>query len=300
MSENNTISNNTQVDTPEEYIKDTHIRDIFDSLRKNKMAIIGALIVLFLILVALFAPYISPHDPYKVDLDLQFQKPNSTFILGTDMFGRDLLSRIIYGARISLIIGLVPTLISMTLGTFLGLIAGYYGSKMDFIIMRIADVVLAFPSLLLAMVVMYTLGATLINIFVALSLVGWAGIARVVRAQTLSLKEKEFVQAAKAIGVRDLVIMRRHILPNCLPSLLVLFTLKIPGAILSEASLSFLGVGAQPPTPSWGLMISRGKEYIFSAPWVAIAPGVAILIIVIAFNFLGDGFRDALDPYMKQ
>lgn len=300
MSEKNTISNNAQVDALEEYIKDTHIRDIFDSLRKNKMAIIGALIVLCLILVALFAPYISPHDPYKVDLDLQFQKPNSTFILGTDMFGRDVLSRIIYGARISLIIGLVPTLISMTLGTFLGLIAGYYGRKIDFIIMRFADVVLAFPSLLLAMVVMYTLGATLINIFIALSLVGWAGIARVVRAQTLSLKEKEFVQAARAIGVRDLVIMRRHILPNCLPSLLVLFTLKIPGAILSEASLSFLGVGAQPPTPSWGLMISRGKEYIFSAPWVAIAPGVAILIIVIAFNFLGDGFRDALDPYMKQ
>ncbi|MGB3996396.1 MAG: ABC transporter permease, partial [Acetomicrobium sp.] len=166
-------------------------------------------------------------------------------------------------------------------------------------VMRMADVVMAFPSLLLAIVVMYTLGATLFNLFIALSVVGWAGAARVVRSQTLSIREKEFIEAAKAIGVKDFKIMARHVFPNCLPSLMVLFTMNIPDAILSEASLSFLGVGAQPPTPSWGLLVSNGKEFLFSAPWVAILPGLAILITVLAFNFIGDGLRDAIDPYLK-
>lgn len=170
--------------------------------------------------------------------------------IGTDMYGRDVLSRIIYGARISLLIGLVPTLISMIIGTVLGIISGYYGGKIDFIIMSIVNMVLAFPSLLLAMVVMYTLGASLINIFIALSIVGWGGTARVVRAQTLSIKNKEFIESARAIGVKNYLIMIKHIFANCIPQLLVLFTLDIPGSILSEASLSFLGVGAQPPASS--------------------------------------------------
>jgi ABC-type dipeptide/oligopeptide/nickel transport system permease subunit len=188
----------------------------------------------------------------------------------------------------------------MAVGTFLGLVGGWYGGKTDYAIMRLADIVMAFPSLLLAMVVMYTLGASLFNIFIALAIVGWGGVARVVRSQVLSLREKEFVEACRAVGVRTPVILFRHILPNCLPSLIVLFTLGIPGAILSEASLSFLGVGAQPPTPSWGLIVTSGTEFLFSAPWIAIAPGVFILLTVLAFNFLGDGLRDALDPYMKQ
>ncbi len=188
----------------------------------------------------------------------------------------------------------------MVIGTILGLMAGFLGKKVDFVIMRLADIMLAFPSLLLAMVVMYTLGSSLVNIFIALSVVSWAGTARVVRSQTLSLKEKEFVEAARSIGVKKSVIMLRHILPNCLPSLIVLFTMNIPGSILSESSLSFLGIGAQPPTSSWGLMVVNGKQWLFSEPWIAIAPGVAILIIVLAFNFLGDGLRDAIDPYMKE
>jgi len=226
--------------------------------------------------------------------------PSAAHLLGTDELGRDALSRIIYGARISLVIGLVPTLISMLIGTILGLIAGFYGKKADFIIMRAADIMLAFPSLLLAMVVMYTMGGGLVNIFIALSLVNWAGTARIVRAQTLSLKEKEYVEAARSIGVKDFVIMIRHILPNCLPSLIVLFTLNIPSAILSESSLSFLGVGAQPPSASWGLMVVKAKKYLFSEPWLAIAPSIAIMIVVMAFNFLGDGLRDVLDPYLKE
>lgn len=279
---------------------DTFFNEVCSAIKKNKMALAGGIIIILLILIAIFAPFLSPHDPYFVNLDKQLLKPSAEHWLGTDEFGRDLLTRIMFGTRISLVIGLVPTLLSMIIGIVLGMVSGYYGKKTDFIIMRIADVVLAFPELLLAMVVMYTLGASLLNIFIALSLVRWAGVARVVRAQTMSIKEKEFVEASRAIGVKNWKIMFKHILPNCLSSLIVLFTLNIPGAILSEASLSFLGVGAQPPAASWGLMISRGKEYLFSAPWVAISPGIAILIIVLAFNYLGDGLRDALDPHMKQ
>jgi len=283
-----------------EFIEEAFWPDFLRSFMRNKTAVLGLVTVAILILVAVFAPWVAPHDPYLVDLQIQLQKPDASYLLGTDMFGRDVLSRIIYGSRISFIIGLVPTTISMVVGTILGMISGYYGNKTDYIIMRLCDIVMAFPSLLLAMVVMYTLGNSLLNIFIALSLVGWAGTARVVRSQTLALKEKEFIEGARAIGVRNWTIITRHIFPNCVPSLLVLFTMGIPGAILSEAGLSFLGVGAQPPTPSWGLMASAGKEFIFSSPWIAIAPGAAILIIVLAFNFLGDGIRDALDPYMKQ
>lgn len=273
---------------------------IKNMIKSNKLAAISLIIILLFCFCAIFAPLVAPHDPTLQNYDNVRAKPSSEHLLGTDELGRDVLSRIIYGARISLVIGLVPTTISMVLGTILGLMAGFLGKKVDFVIMRLADIMLAFPSLLLAMVVMYTLGATLINIFIALSVVSWAGTARVVRSQTLSLKEKEFVEAAKSIGVKDYVIMIRHILPNCLPSLIVLFTMNIPGSILSESSLSFLGIGAQPPASSWGLMVVNGKQWLFSEPWVAISPGVAILILVLAFNFLGDGLRDAIDPYMKE
>lgn len=273
--------------------------ELTDTFKKHRMAMAGLGIVLFLVIIAVFAPFITPHDPYAIDLNKQLLAPSAQYWLGTDKFGRDLMTRIIYGTRISLVLGLVPSLFSLLIGAVMGIASGYCGGKTDFIIMRFADVMLAFPSLILAMVVMYTLGPNLFNIFIAISLVGWAGIARVVRSQTLSLKEKEFVEAARAIGVKRNRIMLMHILPNCLPALIVLFSLSIPEAIMYESCLSFLGVGAQPPTPSWGLLVSRGKEHLFSAPWVAIMPGVAILITVMAFNFIGDGLRDALDPYMK-
>jgi peptide/nickel transport system permease protein len=276
------------------------LRDVAVAYRRNHAAMAGAAVVLLLFLLAVLAPALSPYDPNGMDLDLMTQAPSHSHWLGTDQFGRDLLTRILFGTRISLTIGIVPTFLSMAIGTALGLVAGFHGGTIDNLIMRLCDIVMAFPSLLLAMVIMYTLGATLLNIFIALAAVGWAGTARVVRSQVLSLKEKEFVEAARAVGVRSSVIMLRHILPNCLPALIVLFTLGIPGAILSEATLSFLGVGAQPPTPSWGLIITNGKEFLFSAPWIAIAPGVFVLVTVLAFNFMGDGFRDALDPYMKQ
>lgn len=279
---------------------DTTIDKIKNMVKNNKLAAFSFIVILAFCFCAIFAPLVAPHDPALQDYNNVRSVPSSTHLLGTDELGRDVFSRIIYGARISLVIGLVPTTISMVIGTILGLMAGFLGKKVDFVIMRLADIMLAFPSLLLAMVVMYTLGASLINIFIALSVVSWAGTARVVRSQTLSLKEKEFVEAAQSIGVKKSVIMFRHILPNCLPSLIVLFTMNIPGSILSESSLSFLGIGARPPLTSWGLMVVNGKQWLFSEPWIAIAPGIAILIIVLAFNFLGDGLRDAIDPYMKE
>jgi ABC-type dipeptide/oligopeptide/nickel transport system permease subunit len=268
-------------------------------LHKNKVAAASLAAIVLIMFAAVAAPLYAPYDPNKPSLKERFSPPSRAHWLGCDDLGRDQLVRLIYGARISILIGIIPTSLSMLVGTALGLIAGYAGGKIDFWIMRFADVVLAFPSLLLAMVVSYTLGGGIVSIFIALSAVNWAQTARVIRAQTISLKEYEFVEAARSIGVKSGTIMIRHILPNCVPNLIVLFTLNIPGAILNESGLSFLGVGAAPPSTSWGLMIYRYKTYLMSYPWLAIAPGAAIFIFVLAFNFLGDGVRDALDPYMK-
>ena len=268
--------------------------------KQNKLAVISAGVLVLFLLGAILAPVLTPYSPTVGDTAHRLAAPSADHLLGTDEMGRDVLTRLLYGSRISRAVGVIPTLISLLLGIILGMTAGFLGGKADYLIMRLADVMLAFPSLLLAMVVMYTMGGGLINIFIALSLVNWAGTARIVRSQTLSLKEKEYVEAARSIGVKKWVIMFRHILPNCIPSLIVLFTLNIPSAILSEASLSFLGVGAQPPSASWGLMVVRGKKYLFSEPWLSIAPSVAIMIVVMAFNFLGDGLRDVLDPYLKE
>jgi len=275
------------------------LRDAIAAFRRNRLAISGLLFVLLLALLAIFAPLVSPYNPYVVDLDQQLLPPSLEHWLGTDNFGRDVLTRIIYGARISLLVGLVPSFISMVIGTVMGILSGYVGGRTDFVVMRLADVMIAFPSLLLAMVVMYTLGPDLFTIFIALALVGWAGVARVVRSQTLALREKEFIEAARANGTTPLTVMAHHIFPNIVPTLIVLFSLSIPDAIMWESSLSFLGVGVQPPESSWGLLVSAGKDYLFQAPLVAVAPGVAILLAVLAFNFVGDGLRDALDPSMK-
>jgi peptide/nickel transport system permease protein len=275
------------------------LRDATAAFRRNRLATSGLLFVILLALLAIFAPLVSPYNPYIVDLDQQLLPPSLHHWLGTDNFGRDVLTRIIYGARISLVVGLVPSFISLVIGTGMGILSGYVGGRTDFVVMRLADMMIAFPSLLLAMVVMYTLGANLINIFIALALVGWAGVARVVRSQTLALKEKEFIEAARANGTTRLTVMAHHIFPNVVPTLIVLFSLSIPDAIMWESSLSFLGVGVQPPTASWGLLVSAGKDYLFQAPLVAVAPGAAILLAVLAFNFVGDGLRDALDPSLK-
>lgn len=277
----------------------TFRQDVWRRFRRNRLAVFGAGIVLALILIAVLAPLFAPYSPTLVALDAQFVPPSPQHPFGTDFFGRDILSRVIYGARISLVIGLVPTLMAMAFGTVVGVTGGFRGGWVDTVLMRLGDIVMAFPSLVLAMVITYTLGASLFTLFIALSAVGWAGAARVVRAQTLSLKQRDFVTASRSIGVNETGIMFRHIIPNCLAPILILLTLGIPGAIMAEAGLSFLGVGAQPPTPSWGLMVNEGQTYLFSAPWASIFPGLAILVTVLAFNFVGDGLRDALDPFLK-
>ena len=271
---------------------------IINMFRTNHAALAGLIVILLIILAAVFAPLITRYDPNALNLANMRKPPSAEHWFGTDDMGRDVFARVIYGGRLSLMIGFVPSVISLVLGTALGLMAGYLGRHVDAVIMRLADVVLAFPSLLLAMVVMYTLGSSILNMFIALSIINWAGTARVVRAQTLSLKEKEFVEAARSMGVSRFSIVFKHILPNCLPNLIVLFTLDIPGAIMWESSMSFLGVG-DPNAASWGLMVSQGKSYAYMCPWLILAPGLAILVTVMAFNFLGDGLRDAIDPYMK-
>ena len=249
--------------------------------------------------VAVFAPAIAPADPYEAVMDNSLLPPDGQHLCGTDKLGRDVLSRVIYGTRSSLSMTLILVGVIFVVGTGLGILAGYFGGALDAVIMRIADIMLAFPSMLLAMVIMYTLGDGIINIFLALALVNWASVARIVRAETLKLKESEYVEAARSIGVGRFTIMLRHILPNCIPSLIVLFTLNIPSAILSESSLSFLGIGIKAPQASWGLMASTGRQFLYSQPWLSLSPSLAIMLIVLAFNFLGDGLRDVLDPHLK-
>ena len=277
---------------------------IRDKLRKmcrdNHLAALSAIVICLFIAMAILAPVIAPYGEAEQDLINRLQGPSAAHILGTDELGRDVFTRMLYGSRISIAIGILPSLISLIIGVIAGLTAGYFGGAVDYVIMRVADVMLSIPSLLLAMVVMYTLGSSTVNLFVALSMTGWSSVARVVRSQTLSIKQSEYVEAARSIGVGKWRIMIRHILPNCIPSLIVLFTLNVPSAILSESSLSFLGIGIKLPASSWGLIVNQGRQFLFTQPWLCMAPCVAIMIVVLAFNFLGDGLRDVMDPYMQR
>lgn len=281
--------------------EEERFRDLMRRMaRENKTAVFSFFLIILMTLAAILAPNLTPYDENSMDLMHRLSPPSAEHLLGTDEGGRDELTRLLYGARVSLLIGVVPTLLSLILGSVLGVMAGYRGGITDVIIMRAADVTLAFPSMLLAMVIMYSLGGGLVNVFLTLTLVNWANVARVVRSQTLKLKNSEFVEAARIIGVSEGKIMRRHILPNCLPTLLVLFTLNVPESILTESSLSFLGLGIQPPNASWGLMINTGRQYLYNAPWLCFVPGAAIMLVVLAFNFLGNGLLDVLDPRQKK
>ena len=264
-------------------------------LSKYKFAIFGAAFILLTILTAVFAPYISPEDPYKIDLSKQLETPSGESLLGRDQDGRDVLSNIIYGTRISLKVSIFAVLISLILGTFLGALSGYYGGIPDQIFMRIVDIFQAFPGILLAISIAAVLGPSVNNVIIALCVVGWVGYARLIRGQFLSLRERDFVVAAKAVGVKDSVIIFRHMLPNSLAPLIVEATFGMAVAILAEASLSFLGIGAPAGTPSWGLMINNGSRYLLKASHLATIPGIAIMLSVLSFNFIGDGLRDYLD-----
>ncbi|MBR2770342.1 MAG: ABC transporter permease, partial [Solobacterium sp.] len=247
-----------------------------------------------------FAPLLTPYSWEEMDLIHRLNPPSAAHLFGTDEAGRDIFTRMLYGSRVSLLVGILPSMVSLAIGSLLGVTAGYYGGWLDAVIMRLADIVLAFPSMLLAMVLMYMLGGGLFNVFLTLSLVNWASAARIIRAETLQLKEREFVESARAIGVRSPKIIFRHILPNCVPTIIVLFTLNIPDSILTESSLSFLGLGVQPPAASWGLMVNAGRQFFYTSPWLCLFPGIAVMIIVLAFHFLGDGLRDILDPRRRK
>ena len=273
---------------------------------ENRGAVIGLWVFVALIVIAIFAPLIAPHDPTTQARDALLVPPvwldggSATYLLGTDAIGRDILSRLLFGARFSLFIGLVVVTIALTGGIALGLIAGFFGGWVDSVIMRVMDVVLAFPSLLLALVLVAILGPGLTNAMIAIALVLQPHFARLTRAAVMAEKNREYVMAARVAGASKLRLMFRTILPNCLGPLIVQGTLSFSNAILDAAALGFLGMGAQPPTPEWGTMLAEAREFILRAPWVVTFPGVAILITVLAINLVGDGLRDALDPKLKR
>ncbi|MDH5639114.1 MAG: ABC transporter permease [Nitrospinota bacterium] len=268
--------------------------------RANITLIAGAAVTSTFVLAAVFAPWIAPCSPFDQDLFAGLAGPGADHLLGQDRLGRDIFTRIIYGARISLTVGFVTVGISVLLGTLLGTAAGFFGGRVDEIIMRTCDVFLAFPGILLAIAVMAVLGPSFINVVVALSLMGWTGFARLARGQTLSLREREFVVAAVAMGATPARIIGRHIIPNLAAPLTVEATFAVAAAVVGEAGLSFLGLGAQPPTPSWGAMLAEGRQFLLIAPSLTIWPGLAIMLTVLGINFLGDGLRDIMDPKSKR
>lgn len=277
----------------------SYYKDSFKRLKKNKMAMFCAIVVIALIVIAIFAPQIAPYDPNAQDYMAVLQEPGEEHLLGTDEYGRDILSRIIFGTRVSLSVGIVAQIIATIIGVTLGALAAYYGGWVDALISRVMEIFAAFPDLIFAMGIMFVLGPGMKNIFLTLGLLTWVRTARMIRGSILQLKEKEYIEAAKASGATPFYIITKHLIPNCISTVIVLVTLGIPNAIMYEASLSFLGMGIVPPTASWGSMISFAQSFITYRPTYSIFPGIAIMITVIAFNIFGDGLRDALDPKMK-
>ncbi len=272
--------------------------EVWARLWRDTRARIGLIVVAMLLLLAILAPLLARHDPIRVDLLRQLQPPSAEHWMGTDVQGRDVWARLVYGARISLAVGLISQSIALAIGLTLGLIAGYFGRWIDDLVMRLADVTLAFPTLLLLIAMVAALQPSLMVVFVTVGIVGWAGMARLVRGQVLVVRQLEYVHAARALGTPDFRIIARHVLPNVIAPVVIATTLGMAGAIMAEAALSFLGLGVQPPTPSWGAMIADGRDLsqLRSSPWTSLFPGLAIGVTVLGFNLLGDALRDALDP----
>ena len=265
----------------------------------HKVGMIGLVLILAIILLALLAPWIATHDPLKVDVANREAQPSAKYFFGTDDFGRDIFSRIIHGTRISLYISCLSVLLATIFGVIIGGISGYYSGVTDNLIMRVMDAIMAFPAILLAIGIMAVRGGSIYNVVLALGFVYIPRFARIVRGSVLSLKEKEFVEAALAMGIGDVTIIFRHILPNCLAPLIIQGTISLAYAILAEAALSFLGLGAPPPAPSWGNILSDARNFMLDAPWMTIFPGIAITIAVLGYNLFGDALRDVLDPRLK-
>ena len=263
---------------------------------RNTLSVIGAAVVLSLITISLLAPFLSPYDPTTIDVYNVLSPPGKTHWLGTDELGRDLLSRIIWGSRVSLKVGVVAVSIALMIGILVGSVAGFYGGKVDAVLMRFVDIMLAFPTFFLILAVIAILEPNIYTIMAVIGVTGWMDVARLVRAEFLSLKERDFVDAGRAIGISNARLIFRHILPNALSPVFVAATFGVAGAILTESGLSFLGLGVQPPDPSWGNILTSGKDNIEIAWWLSLYPGLAILITVLSYNLVGEGLRDALDP----
>jgi len=269
-------------------------------LRRSPLSMVGLLLISALIFIAVFAPYLARYDPIEQDLTNRLQAPCREHPFGLDQLGRDIFSRVIYGSRISLMIGIIVISIAATTGSLLGVVAGYMGGRIDEIVMRITDMFLAFPSLILAMAISAALGRSLENTVIAIGMVAWPTYARLARGQTLSVKEEQFIEAVRSLGADRKRIILSHVLPQCLPPIIIQATLSMGGIILTAAGLGFIGFGAQPPTPEWGIMISDGRNFIMKQWWVSTFPGLAMLFVVLGFNLLGDGLRDVLDPRLRR
>jgi len=275
-------------------------REFWARLKRNHLAMSGLALVLGMFAVALLASWLAPYDPNVFDLKQVLMPPSPAHLLGTDTLGRDVLSRIIFGSRVSLLVGFVAVGIATLIGVLVGSLAGYYGGVVDQVLMRLVDLMLCFPTIFLILAVIAVLGPSIWNIMVIIGLTSWMGVARLVRAEFLSLREREFVAAARALGASDLRLICRHLLPNALTPVMVYATLGVAGAILTESALSFLGLGVQPPTPSWGNILTAGKDNIEIAWWLSVFPGLAILFTVMSYNLLGEGIREAIDPRLNQ
>jgi peptide/nickel transport system permease protein len=280
-------------------VKVNQISELWRRLKRNRAAIAGGIIVLLFVFMAILAPLISPHPPNEGDLTKRLKPPSGEHLLGTDPLGRDLLSRVIHGARISLQIQIVSVSIALVIGTLLGMIGGYYGGKLDHLLMRLMDILLAFPGIFLAISIIAVLGPGLTNLMLAAGIYSIPQFARIVRGSILSLKEKEFIEAARAVGENDLNILFRYLLPNSMAPIIIQTTLRMATVLLTASGLSFLGLGVQPPTAEWGAMLSNARAYLITAPHVAMVPGLAIMLVVMGFNLFGDGLRDSLDPRLK-
>jgi peptide/nickel transport system permease protein len=280
-------------------LKTGQTQEVWRRLKRNRAATVGGIIVLLFVAIAILAPLISPYPPNEGDLTKRLNPPNREHLLGTDPLGRDLLSRVIYGARISLQIQVVAVCIAMAIGTLLGMVGGYYGGKLDHLIMRIMDILLAFPGIFLAISIIAVLGPGLANLMLAAGIYSVPQFARIVRGSVLSLKEKEFIEAARAVGENDLNILIRYLLPNSIAPIIIQTTLRMATVLLTASGLSFLGLGVQPPTAEWGAMLSNARAYLITAPHVATVPGLAIMLVVMGFNLFGDGLRDSLDPRLR-
>lgn len=278
----------------------THAALVWRRLRRSKTAVVGLIIVGVYLFLALCGPWLAPYDPYFQDLNISYLRPCMAHWLGCDEFGRDILSRLLYGARVSLVIQFWAVMISLAVGTFLGSASGYFGGKVDEIVMRLMDVMMAFPGILLALAIVAILGPSLTNLIVAIGINSVPGFSRVSRGAVISVKKNDYVTAARAIGESDLSILFRYVLPNAISPIIVQTTMRMATVLLTAAGLGFLGLGVQPPSPEWGTMLSAARVYLRSAPHVAIIPGVTIMIVVLGFNFFGDGLQDALNPRLKE